>query len=419
MNAVGVPPELSRKGDASRQLASLDFVRAFAALGVVLLHACAPYMAHPMPGLVWATRDTPSALADWLGWGIELFIMPLFLLMSGFLAWNTLQRRGTRDLVVSRTKRLLVPFLFGCIVILPIDLHVWVLGWVVDGLVPLVKLRSFKFDGVIDQNLWGTGHLWFLQYVFLYVIGLSLWSWIRRGASRFTRPSGKTSMAGTSLDAAGLLAAAVLTVYWCPQVVWGFQHAAWPIPSKFVYSGLFFVGGCLLSARDPGMQRLAGSAPKLTIGACALAGGAMLVGDLHLSGQLTPGGRAVLAVLTATAGTAVSLSILGLAQRWVKGVSAGVRYLAAASFWVYLVHHPILGLVHIDLKLLLPDVDPALKLLLAFGVSASLALLMYEGLIRTTAFGRWIGLSSRGQASPERPVRDAGDPASSCGRMAA
>ena len=72
-----------RDSDAPpKRLAGLDRVRALAALGVVLLHACVPYLRHPMPGLTWPIRDTTSATVDWLFWSIEVFIMPVFLIVG-------------------------------------------------------------------------------------------------------------------------------------------------------------------------------------------------------------------------------------------------------------------------------------------------------------------------------------------------
>ena len=77
-----------------------DAVRAVAVVAVVVLHALVPYLKHPMPGLVWSVSvmDEPSALADGVFWSIELFVMPLFLVIAGFFClWDICQKgsRGT------------------------------------------------------------------------------------------------------------------------------------------------------------------------------------------------------------------------------------------------------------------------------------------------------------------------------------
>ncbi len=86
------------------KFAGLDAIRGFAALLVVLFHACIPYLTHPMPGLAWPVRDASSGVVDFFYWWTELFIMPLFLAMAGFFAWKTLQVRGRSDLVKSRAR---------------------------------------------------------------------------------------------------------------------------------------------------------------------------------------------------------------------------------------------------------------------------------------------------------------------------
>ncbi|MGB1817903.1 MAG: acyltransferase family protein, partial [Rubripirellula sp.] len=168
-DAASRPASTSPAPEEKNNFAGLDALRCFAALGVVLLHSCVPYLRYPMPGLTWSVMDTPNTAIDFLFWSIELFIMPLFLVLAGFFAWQTLRRRGPSTLIRSRARRLLIPLLFGALVILPLDLYCWVGSWVVEGIVSPVKLKSLKIDHPIGQNLWGLSHLWFLQYLFLYI----------------------------------------------------------------------------------------------------------------------------------------------------------------------------------------------------------------------------------------------------------
>ena len=219
-----------KRPSSRKQIPGLDAVRAFAALGVILLHSCVPYLQHPMPGLAWPIRDSSSSTVDVVFWSIELFIMPLFLVVAGFFAWRTLQSRDEVALIKSRAKRLLRPLLFGILVILPMDLYAWVLGWVTEGIVAPVKLKSLKFAGSVDQNLWGLSHLWFLQYLFLYVLAVGAFARLRK---RFNSLS--LSLNPGTLVASGLLIGTV-TLYLHPEVVWGFQHAFLPFSSKWAVS---------------------------------------------------------------------------------------------------------------------------------------------------------------------------------------
>jgi len=153
---------------SSERLSPFEWLRAVAVFCVVMLHACVPYLTHAMQGLAWPVKDAPSSLINSLFWSIELFIMPLFLVMAGFFAVSLLRKRGHRDFVKHRASRLLLPLVVVGAVILPLDLYSWLLGWVVEGQIDFRKLRSLKFEAGQDQHLWGLSHLWFLQYLFLY-----------------------------------------------------------------------------------------------------------------------------------------------------------------------------------------------------------------------------------------------------------
>ncbi len=383
-----IPADRHESSPPAAKLAALDAIRSGAAIGVVLLHACVPYLRNPMPGLAWPVRDAASLTADLVCWTIELFIMPLFLVVAGYLAWQSLERRGAGPLVRNRAKRLLIPLLFGCVVILPIDLHVWVLGWVVDGFVEPVKLKSFKFDGVIDRDLWGTGHLWFLQYLFLYVVGAATWSVARQKfviVARFRL--------GIQAIAIGIFAIAVTVCWIQPGVVWGFQHSFWPVPSKWIYCGMFFIAGSLLATYDPRFEWLKTNFARLAASAGLAATAAVIIGRMHLADGNDALVKILLAPVTVAAASAITLAIIAGASKYVRRVSLPIQYLAAASFWVYLVHHPIVGLVHIDLKLLIPGVSPTSKLAISFLISVGVSLLTYEGLIRKTALGRLLGFA--------------------------
>ncbi len=373
---------------AKTRLAGFEFVRALAVLGVVMLHACVPYLRNPMPGLSWSVTDRSDVAVDVAFWSIEVFIMPLFLALAGFFAWQTVTRRGPSVLLKSRARRLLVPLAFGCLVILPMDLYAWVLGWVAEGLVEPVKLRSFKFDGVIDRDLWGTSHLWFLQYLFLYVALLATWCVAKQ---KFPSVGEIRATGGTIAICLFVLAVATLLVR--PNVVWGFQHAFAPVPSKWIYSGAFFFAGTLLASADPQLRRLHCGSGRLAASAILLLCAAVVMGRWHLSGGDSPLANAALALLTVAAASTSTFAMLGLATRHVREIPWAIQYLAAASFWVYLVHHPLLVVIHQDLKWLLPAASPILKAMLSFGLSATVSLLTYEGLVRKTWLGRLLGFT--------------------------
>lgn len=408
--AAGAPIPIPDAIPSPDAIPGLDAVRAAAALGVVLLHCCVPYMQPEVPGLVWSVRDTPHWLASQCFWAIELFIMPVFLVLAGFLAWQSLQRSGPSRLIQTRARRLLIPLAFGMIVVLPLDLYAWLLGWVSEGVIPWKKLRSLKFDHGIDKDLWGLSHLWFLQYLFLYVLTLAacVWGWRR------VWPAGRHVPAVQRLSAqhlsasrlsAGLLAVGCLTLVWSPEVVWGFQHRFYPVLSKWIYSGAFFACGVLLASLDPQLSWLKMRARGFVGPAVVFAGAALVLGQWHLRGGENQLASIMLAITTCVSASLITLGLIGLAAKHVKRLPLSVSYLAAASFWIYMVHHPLLGLIHTDLKWWFPNANPLMKLAAAFVVASTVSIATYEVWVRRSALGRLLGFQWQ---MPER-AQSAGD----------
>jgi peptidoglycan/LPS O-acetylase OafA/YrhL len=189
-----------------------------------------------------------------------------------------------------------------------------------------------------------------------------------------------------------VLLAGSLVLYFRPEVVWGFQHSFYPVPSKWVYSGLFFAFGAMLAAHDRHLSWLTSNVSRLVAPAIALLIAAVVLGRWQLAGGDDQLAASTLAVLTCGSALLVAVSLIGLAAKRISRVPVGVSYLAAASFWVYLVHHPIIGLVHLDLKWMLPSASPIFKTAAAFTIAGGVCLLTYEGLVRGTALGRLLGL---------------------------
>jgi len=433
-------------GEASEGGRSIgpDLVRGVAAILVVYLHACVAYLVYPMPGLVWPVQDSSSRAVSFLFWTIEIFIMPLFLVLAGYFAYRNRIGGGDLALIRSRCRRLLVPMAVAAVVLLPIEYYLWIVGWVAEGVLSPEVLSRPKVPRELRTHLFGLGHLWFLHYVFFYCVALAAagMAWRRWAPVETTGPVGTTGLriAGprntgrgdevrrspfmaTHWPASGrqavwaamiglpLVGVMILAV--APQVVYGFQHAFLPVPSKWLYSGTFFFGGVVIGVVDPKWRFSVDSAGRLAgFGAvCAVA--AVLMGQwtiersdaTSLAMDIGWFHRLVLASLTVAAAWGISLGGIGLADRVGRRFEGGrrfgrsVSYLAAASFWVYLIHHPLVAILHIDLKWSMPTASPMVKSVVTLGVAMAVSLVTYETLIRGSRLGRWIGVEPDGRRS--------------------
>ncbi|MEM9645840.1 MAG: acyltransferase, partial [Planctomycetota bacterium] len=275
--------------DRQPNLSAFDWIRVAAAFGVVTLHACVPYLKNPMPGLNWAVTDASSTVVDVTFWSIEVFIMPVFLVIAGILSWYSLSRRGPMELFRSRTRRLGKPLLFGLVVILPMDLYTWLCGWVFEEHILPIKIKSLKIEGPLGEHLWGTGHLWFLGYLLSYVACLALaYHFWKHGFPFATKKSRIESgskfpriPARIVLGCLTAIGVCVLTVR--PEVVWGFQHAFAPVPSKWIYSATFFVGGVWLARQTGSLDRLKCHSPRLAMPSLLVLAATLMLGRWHLA----------------------------------------------------------------------------------------------------------------------------------------
>jgi hypothetical protein len=93
---------------------------------------------------------------------------------------------------------------------------------------------------------------------------------------------------------------------------------------------------------------------------------------------------------------------LGVCTHLARHGGRAVKYLSDSSYWVYLAHFPVVGLVQADLSLV--KLPSFLKFLVAFEIGLAWSLLTYEACVRRTWLGRWLrGGTSRVPSVP-RPV---------------
>ncbi len=389
-------PSSSRFTMSANRSPSFVWLRGFAATGVVILHACAAYLTVPMPGLTWAIQDRPCAGLNTLFWSIELFIMPLFLMMAGFFVLPLIQKHQVFGFLRHRGKRLLLPLIVFSVILLPLVFYTWMLGWLIEDRVTVAEVKRLKFVAGQDEHLWGLSHLWFLQYLFLYcVVFAAAYSfWPRRWRSATLREK----LRRPSLVALAAISLAVLAV--APEVVFGFQHAFYPVPSKWLYSGCFFAGGIWLSVYDPQLRQV----NRLCFRLLFVGGLAACVSLFAMRQALIESGfplaMGLMLLATVVAAWSISLGLHGLAHRLPQRVPMAVQSFATASFWVYLVHHPLVGLSHISVKQLAPSAPAWVKLLVVTTITIAVCLASFHVFVRRTWLGLLLGVpQSPGNAS--------------------
>ncbi len=114
--------------------------------------------------------------------------MSLLFLLAGSAIWLAFRHRGPGQYVGERAKRLLIPFFFGLVVIVPPQTW-W--GYMWHGKGDLSYWAYYpKFWTTVDENIEGfqggfsTGQLWFILFLFVSsLVGLPIFLWLKHRAS--------------------------------------------------------------------------------------------------------------------------------------------------------------------------------------------------------------------------------------------
>jgi peptidoglycan/LPS O-acetylase OafA/YrhL len=401
------------------RLHALDAVRAYALLLGVVLHSAAAFLeGFPIP--MW--RDEPSAGATVIYFVIHMFRMSAFFLIAGFFARVLIERRGVKGFLKDRGKRVAIPlFLFWPFVMATLAIG-FVLGTLPQGLdamaslapPPPAALGDGAAAGAAAPAVSGGGglnfaHLWFLYYLLLfYALALGL-----RGLIGAIDPRGARA---TICDRA---VAFLMSGIWGPIIIATpialllLQFPRWPewvgLPAPagvvpditgLIGYGIPFGLGWLLNRQTERLLNLRNSWVIYFVAAVSLT--IYCIAAIGTTARWFPtlqGTERVLYTFAYTIGLwCWVFALVGAAVRFLSNPSPTTRYLADASYWIYLMH---LSTIIFFVSLMRPyDWHWTIKLTIMVFGSMPILLVTYHYLVRFT----WIGAILNGRRHP-RPVK--------------
>jgi hypothetical protein len=383
-------PAESSSGPAQMTYA-LEVMRIGATFFVVLYHASLAYLAQPLRLTLWLAYDISGSRGfDVFVYWINGFVMPLFFLAAGVSAPAACQARGPREFLAHRARRLLRPLLFGAVMVLPFTYTLWGYGLIATGLCDEDQILSWRYRPEVRPYLYGLLHLWFLEYLFLAcVLWAGAWAiahWWNT-SRRANRPSVSAPYAWLSSPwrpfIAALATAAIFLID--PDTMLRVDNTFVPNLPRLLHYTIFFVVGAWLSRiKEPKAQLTRWSGVYAVLSFVVYAAMAPLLLE-HAGAPLAGGRRVAFVLLAAVFPWLTVFGALGLLLRYVKSRGATFRFLSEASFWIYIIHVPIVGLVQI---LLLSRGWPAVvKFIIVSTAAIALSLASYELLVRRS----WIG----------------------------
>lgn len=327
-----------------KQAKALNSTRAVLILGVVMYHAARVFDTSPFYVKAPTTLDSM--------WPVVLFGtlvgMPLFFAFAGFSLWVSLDRRGGRGFLRDRVVRLMIPFIAGIVLLVPVQIFVErrLGGEDVSYLQSFAQFLdvhpALAFPIPITGTWFDPAHLWFLGYLFAFTVLLfPFLVWLRR------RPH-LPSVSRTG--AAAIWGAALLGVIGAEALLGTEAAGGW---NRWSFLVFLVLGVCI--ATQPEVGKLVARRWRLTFALFVASFAALAVfchtlggqfdGALNTSGALEPmlwragKGVTMMLLLIAVVGSVVQRQSV---PRRRPLTAAMFSYLEPISLPIYIVHQSIL-----------------------------------------------------------------------------
>lgn len=325
----------------------IDWLRIFATYLLLLFHTAMVF--NPAPFFHIRNGEVSFFFLILCGF-VGLWHMPLFFILAGWSAHASLAARGTGAFLRERVRRLLVPLVAGCVLLMPSikylersnGLDANYTGLYVDPalqhtfhqVIPSGLPEAAAFDESFltflptfftDPSRFTWAHLWFIAYLLMMtVLYLPLLGWIQRLPDR---AAGKISAPWVYAPIVPLALIQInLRPLWpgLPNLVQDWANVA--------YYTVFLLAGFLL-ARFPGLEAATHHERNRAL---AVAGAATAALVLGVAGVIQS--ASIILALTAVAGWCWVIAFLGHAHRRLQRDAAVLGYLTESAFPVYLLH---------------------------------------------------------------------------------
>lgn len=379
---------MSESMNNTSRLHYMDNLRALAMLAGVVFHAGLAYsvLLHQF----WPTADVGQSVSvDVFLWFSHLFRMPLFFVVAGFFAALLAAKQGIGSMLRNRFMRVLLPFIvFWPIAYVAMTSLIVQAANKVEHPSPLLMLiKNWLTLANAPQAPPTLLHLWFLPYLLCFCILVWVINTleIKRLHACFVKLSPRVLIGVAPL----VLAFPLATV-----------SAPFPAPDSFfpqvwalTFYGTYFGFGYQLYLHQSLMEKLKPLAPRLLL--AALASYALLLVMFSMQNPLQAKllWHVLQAILEAYIGFWMMLACLIYGKRLLDRSNRLLRYLADASYWVYIVHLPVL--FAIQYPLLDVDANWPIKFTISLAATLSISFLSYHLLVRNTVLGKLLNGTRR------------------------
>lgn len=395
-----MPTSSSFQADFAQRRFDLDWVRSGAFLLLIAYHV----------GMYYVTWDW-HVKSPYASTAIEPLMqltspwrLALLFLVSGVATAYLLERRA-RGFFRARSVRLLVPLIFGMLVIVPPQSHLEVVEKIqyAGSYAEFWRLYVTGYGGFCrgDDCLivptWN--HLWFVAYLWAYTVLLCAFARLAPRTVAWLRAQAEQRLAGLALILAPIVYLAAAR--WLLALKFGSTHALiddWY--NHAVYAAVFLFGFVLAGTRAPwaAFERWRWQA----LGLAVLGWGFFCVYEgLDEVMTVSYAARRVWQVVFGIQQWVCIVAVLGFARRHWNHDNAARRYLTAAIFPVYILHQTVIVVAAHALKPV--QLPPLLEGPLLVIGTVAICFLTYEVIRRMRWLRPLFGLALRGDSATARP----------------
>lgn len=397
----------------TNRLHGLDAVRGFALLLGVFLHAGMSFIPSDFP--VWITHDNNSSAGFALTFYVpHIFRMLLFFILAGFFARLAWQKRGALGFAFDRFKRVFAPlaaFWFPSLMLI-VTVIIWGAIKANGGEAP-----ETPEDPPLTAENFPLTHLWFLYLLSIfYVAAIAI-----RLVVGLIDPAGKLRGAAGTLGGfigrtpfLALLLAIPATLAFMNAEMW-YSWFGIPTPDTGLYPnavaltayGTGFAFGWVLHSQSGMLDSFRkfwwaymAVAIALTVACLQMIGLAPSLAPADDSPQSW-----AYAAAYSLAGWCFSFAFIGLGLALFANESPARRYVADASYWIYIWHLPLV----MALQVWLNDVEMMgiVKYLLINAITLAVTIGTYHLLVRGTWIGAWLNGRRYGKKAEARAAAKA------------
>lgn len=370
---------------------AFDFLRAFMMFLGIFLHGLLFAPTISFLGETWSARVITFSAEI-----IHTFRMPLFFCLSGYVSAQLFCKLGVRGFCVNRFKRLIVPFVLSLLPICFIS-NVFHHGLTLYStekelftlLTTTFSLRYFRFEEIEPI------HLWFLYYLTLFIPVMLLVNHVA-GKVNTKRVESLLIRIGNrpNTQPAFLILLAVIPTF----LLLATGNNGNPTPRSFVislenflpYFYYFSFGWCLHKLQF-NLGYFTHKAGWMLVLAVLLTFARLVawsfLGEQHLL---------VLVILYNLSLWCYIFGFIGIVQLYFQKPSASLQYFSDASYWIYLIHYPII----VGLKIFFFEPTSLSTFTMLLLLTTALSVVSYNYLVRPTVIGKLLN----GKILPSYPV---------------